>query len=182
MTWQPIETAPMDGTEIVLLGTIPGDERLRTCISRHTLNDPDLGGQDGWRYGVPGYTDAFLPTHWMPLPEALHLTPCKVCGSSDIALMDHGYTSFNVGGGKCNGCGRTVTVDHLSYNPSLDELTAIWNAGQELTEEEQLRAENAQLRGALEALHAEQNGPPLVRRAEQWQVAMDAAEQLINRR
>ncbi len=61
--WQPIETAPKDGTEILV------------CI---TYNLPDdewetVQWVDGWRSGKWfRYHDKiyipFPPTHWMPLP------------------------------------------------------------------------------------------------------------------
>ena len=63
--WQPIETAPRDGTEIIgraglwvevtafFKGTKPW-ERKEAWV---TSNDDD------------GYAQDFKPTHWLPLPE-----------------------------------------------------------------------------------------------------------------
>jgi hypothetical protein len=50
--WQPIETAPKDGTEVLVLG----HERIRVAINRGR----------GW-LTVPGAW-AVTPTHWQPLP------------------------------------------------------------------------------------------------------------------
>lgn len=65
--WQPIETAPKDGSEILLGGCKHGP-------------DIRIGGWGGGRYlGISkGYEPdwsaggdyGFEPTHWMPLPEA----------------------------------------------------------------------------------------------------------------
>jgi len=54
MEWQPIETAPRDGT-IILLSTPKG--RV-------------ADGMWHKRYGVWAWTYVMVePTHWMPLPE-----------------------------------------------------------------------------------------------------------------
>jgi len=62
--WQPIETAPRDGTPF--LGAIRwGDhdwEILRMCWQDHTSNFVDA------TY-APFSDDQEQPTHWMPLPE-----------------------------------------------------------------------------------------------------------------
>lgn len=58
MDWQPIETAPKDGREIILF-------------------DPDYFPRSGFegRYSAPGanwfssFGSPVEPTHWMPLPE-----------------------------------------------------------------------------------------------------------------
>lgn len=56
--WQLIETAPKDGTEVLLFSR--GD--MAICYWR------DDGGMTDWTWGLD---QAFsLPTHWMPLPTA----------------------------------------------------------------------------------------------------------------
>ena len=72
MTWQPIETAPVDGTEILLL--IDGK-----VIEGHWLEieDPHYGSFGSWELvvlpfhgcGCCASDDPPEPTHWMPLPE-----------------------------------------------------------------------------------------------------------------
>ncbi len=61
--WQPIETAPKDGTEVVLWCGQPVCGRISTD---HL--DPERTPQ-GWTMDVtwPGMIE---PTHWMPLPSA----------------------------------------------------------------------------------------------------------------
>jgi hypothetical protein len=54
--WRPVESAPKDGTKI-LVYTIHGDvEVTEFCVMRRTVSDP-VGDWNG-----------SLPTHWMPLP------------------------------------------------------------------------------------------------------------------
>lgn len=61
MNWQPIETAPKDGTWILLSG----------CSFGHNMRVgrwyfwSDTQGCDWSDYNNRG----FKPTHWMPLPE-----------------------------------------------------------------------------------------------------------------
>jgi hypothetical protein len=58
MEWQPIETAPKDGTDILVF-----------CKIRRVLRgfwDEARGGQwSEW----PGRQAIEFPTHWQPLPE-----------------------------------------------------------------------------------------------------------------
>jgi hypothetical protein len=55
--WQPIETAPRDGTIFLAFGRLVG---IRMVTWRNHWNQ--------WQV-VPGYHQAKWPTHWMPLPE-----------------------------------------------------------------------------------------------------------------
>lgn len=52
--WRPIETAPTDGTEVLIYGP----PRLVRIAASHGR---------GW-YTLPGYW-AVYPTHWQPRPE-----------------------------------------------------------------------------------------------------------------
>jgi len=57
MTWQPIETAPKDGTSVLVY-----DEGI--IVISHWIGESDdmLGW---WDNGIMDPS----PTHWMPLPE-----------------------------------------------------------------------------------------------------------------
>ena len=66
--WQPIETAPKDGTRILLLtehdvlcGSWNGDE--------YAKNPRPYWDNDKSRIMGALHTRKFQPTHWMPLPE-----------------------------------------------------------------------------------------------------------------
>lgn len=71
MQWQSIETAPKDGTEIIIfvpawtrkvhIGAYDVDVRL--------LNGKEINRSEGWAITGPGvgWHDP-EPTHWMPLP------------------------------------------------------------------------------------------------------------------
>lgn len=81
--WQPIETAPKDGTEILAYR-----QDCDVFIARYTSADAFLGGNElegmdeadifaeGWFCAdfVRGsrLDGAEMPTHWMPLPEPPH--------------------------------------------------------------------------------------------------------------
>ena len=70
MIWQPIETAPKDGSDVLLFAHIPPTEFLG-------FNEPQIVTgyfdkmDDGWCTTVPTVFGIFVtPTHWMPLPPA----------------------------------------------------------------------------------------------------------------
>lgn len=71
MKWQPIETAPRDGTRILTYEVLkpdpsdPEDDELDTMVICYWLENEEFG--DGWREDFSGYR--CYPTHWMPLPE-----------------------------------------------------------------------------------------------------------------
>jgi hypothetical protein len=69
--WLPIESAPKDGTELVLLGTIYDDDyqRLRSCVGRWHEEADAPAFTVGWQFSSPGYVAQFVPTHWMKLPD-----------------------------------------------------------------------------------------------------------------
>ena len=74
--WQPIETAPKDGTHILAWNY---ESRFYLppyiCWFGQDMNEPDenkrewlTGDGDGWSTGY--YYTPCKPTHWMPLPDA----------------------------------------------------------------------------------------------------------------
>jgi hypothetical protein len=68
-TWQPIETAPKDGTHLLL------SDGERVTLGGWT-SDMDQGAEYEGQIGMAGWWSVDLgpngdrPTHWMPLPEA----------------------------------------------------------------------------------------------------------------
>lgn len=80
--WQPIETAPKDGTEIILFcpqgdGTTGSTFRLTSGSwfippLLGTVSDPEVDEQEppAWLSWDGGFSEeTMMPTHWMPLPE-----------------------------------------------------------------------------------------------------------------
>lgn len=78
-TWQPIETAPRDGTKILVCRRFPFDcwhyDVAKWAIKREHIS--------GWAKKVGEYSERYdenwewfeiRPTHWMPLPEPPTLT------------------------------------------------------------------------------------------------------------
>jgi hypothetical protein len=73
MNWQPIETAPKDGEEVILrhgsrVGSACWVEWPATYEPDGCLIDE---GGESWSIGHDGdsWDDEKAPTHWMPLPE-----------------------------------------------------------------------------------------------------------------
>jgi hypothetical protein len=69
--WQPIETAPKDGTRI--LAVIPGFAVsiawwFHDAQKWMTTDAEDYPDDESWNYTVAN--TEYQPTHWMPLPAA----------------------------------------------------------------------------------------------------------------
>lgn len=79
MTWQPIETAPKDGTSVLLCKEIDADgnpidwsEDLKTA---QVFVQVAAWWEDCWVVYCSLIEDPLLhfePTHWMPLPDPPH--------------------------------------------------------------------------------------------------------------
>lgn len=69
--WQPISTAPKDGTEVLLIGRFTTDLPLAVsrCIGRWFLTQSD--GRGWWTVNAL----PFYPTLWQPLPSPPPSTP-----------------------------------------------------------------------------------------------------------
>jgi hypothetical protein len=69
MTWQPIETAPRDGT--IILGVMAGNhpETGKPFVPAVVSWDEEFGWLEGYE-DLEEYKPHDWPlTHWMPLPE-----------------------------------------------------------------------------------------------------------------
>ncbi len=83
--WQPIETAPKDGTSILVY--VAGESLYPTaanyCSREYLLEEyGDAEYMDEgwyWGYGYPTDFSAHViePTHWMPMPAPPKEEPCK---------------------------------------------------------------------------------------------------------
>ena len=82
--WRPIDTAPMDGTDILLAGN--SIHSLSRVTVGHWAQDDECRTQVGdcggecrcpeYEYWAPswiswdgGFTTEYPPTHWQPLPD-----------------------------------------------------------------------------------------------------------------
>lgn len=65
MEWKPIETAPRDGTQILVCVTYSlGSDEWETKMWVDFAKDPYIWPTYWERIDIP-----FEPTHWMPLPS-----------------------------------------------------------------------------------------------------------------
>jgi len=71
-TWQPIETAPDDGTEVLVLDNDTGEVRvgIRKMYSQVKYEQTGKHWYEWFRDDkfAPGHTWSVMATHWMPLP------------------------------------------------------------------------------------------------------------------
>jgi hypothetical protein len=73
MDWQPIETAPTDGTWVLLYAPPEKWERRTGQMYVATWEATGYNSEPQWAYGANGYEHSFRhgvygATHWMPLP------------------------------------------------------------------------------------------------------------------
>lgn len=72
MNWQPIETAPKDGTRVLCLNADTGEVRVgvRKLFSEQHFENTGRHWYEWFRNEefCPGHTWSIEPTHWMPLP------------------------------------------------------------------------------------------------------------------
>lgn len=94
-TWQPIETAPKDGTPIDLWGVNhlhPAKTgRRATNVTWGRVRDWMGNERDDWQHGHP---EDFEPTHWMPLPAPPALSSLRP------AEVGSATSSTGTGGGE----------------------------------------------------------------------------------
>jgi hypothetical protein len=76
MEWQPIETAPKDGTPFLTFSTYAADDPREGALGLKSTPVLVMGWMAGdpLPYPVDEHGDwhdfhCFDPTHWMPLPE-----------------------------------------------------------------------------------------------------------------
>ena len=79
MNWQPIETAPRDGTEFLGYGPPPDDESVYIVQTRWRDYAPESqsgrlfalgeGPRGKFELVIRNFAHRWKPTHWMPLPE-----------------------------------------------------------------------------------------------------------------
>jgi hypothetical protein len=65
--WQQIETAPKDGSAILIWPAKSAFSRKDDEFFSYVVRWNDL--EQGWIEASGEEYDTFLPTHWMPLPE-----------------------------------------------------------------------------------------------------------------
>lgn len=67
--WRDIESAPRDGSEILVFEATPTGPFMRVGYWEEHGEDIDTGRpSSGWSEADDGYVGFINPTHWMPLP------------------------------------------------------------------------------------------------------------------
>ena len=78
MDWQPIETAPRDGTEVLLWCAPHSDMEMDSIFAAAWVTDAGDEKRPYSTWIIPqaddkegGWADTlrWMPTHWMPMPE-----------------------------------------------------------------------------------------------------------------
>lgn len=108
--WQPIETAPKDGTSVLLwFPSRQGYVGRQDCVPCHWS---EWGG-GVWENATSGHMQSDTPTHWMPLPappqpkappRPMPLDDCPDCGGSGKCSGDGSFGSCDT----CNGRGMVI--------------------------------------------------------------------------
>lgn len=94
MNWQPIETAPKDGTEVLLGGCKYGPPVRMGSWGGGRYNRTTRSYEGDWR-GGGDY--GFAPTHWMPLPAPPTEPPSPPSPLSEMtaAELDREYKAYD---------------------------------------------------------------------------------------
>jgi len=69
MGWQPIETAPKDGTKLLLCSNVNGNYGSFAPCEWSKAGDISSEGFWLWWQASPEYLTEIHATHWQPLPE-----------------------------------------------------------------------------------------------------------------
>jgi hypothetical protein len=90
--WQPIDTAPKDGTKVWVYGCFDGAEKGFMATAHYCTQD-DYG--DGWIFvGMNPGTWKYKLTHWQPLPqppEATKGSPMTHIKRSELTQLSEAY-------------------------------------------------------------------------------------------
>jgi len=114
MRWQPIATAPRDGTLILACGA--GYDDCVDCVShnhpqtvRWEVFHPNAPGKGVWR-DKNGHKQAHV-THWIPLPGSplgnrarTRPKPLRKPANDEGCLCGHGDEEHDVNTGRCKRC------------------------------------------------------------------------------
>jgi hypothetical protein len=70
--WQPMDTAPRDGTRVLGFGESAGEingpsGEMEIEVMAYDSPRTDYAGYE-WRIAGDAYANWFKPTHWQPLP------------------------------------------------------------------------------------------------------------------
>ena len=88
--WQPIETAPKDGRDVLLWYPLEGlSDTFERVLPAHWAHENWVFQGRAFR----GYSQAYQPTHWMPLPPAPTLLSTRM-GSEKTS---EGWIAMNEG-------------------------------------------------------------------------------------
>jgi hypothetical protein len=69
--WQPFDTAPTDGTDILVYREDAGVfmAAFRPSAGDPGENGPQMNGEERWFYNYGCDLTGKLPSHWMPTPD-----------------------------------------------------------------------------------------------------------------
>lgn len=112
--WQPIETAPKDGTAILAFMPDAAEQFRIMPIEMLDFNDGD--GPQWWQADVDdGYPLEVTPTHWMPLPQppgARPMTePTEAAKAKAVELANQSRKTL-----------RQWTINDCEYTGPLDSF------------------------------------------------------------
>ena len=68
MEWQPIETAPKDGTRVLIYDGVAIKSGMFVQWFHYFLQEKQEGWGTNWDNEFQAPDEVMYPTHWMPLP------------------------------------------------------------------------------------------------------------------